>query len=223
MFDSIINSSVSFDFPGAMICILCSLILGIIIALAYKIQDKASKNFLVSLTVMPVIVQIVIMLVNGNLGAGVAIMGAFSLIRYRSAPGSAKEIAAVFLSMAIGICTGMGYVAFGAVMTLIICGVLILFSKTALLGKSGSEKQLKVTIPENLDYSGIFDDIFEKYTLANSLEKVKTVNLGSMYELVYRITEKDEKQEKQMLDEIRCRNGNLTVICGKVPVNSESL
>lgn len=223
MFDSIINSSVSFDFPGAMICTLCSLILGIIIALAYKIQDKASKNFLVSLTVMPVIVQIVIMLVNGNLGAGVAIMGAFSLIRYRSAPGSAKEIAAVFLSMAIGICTGMGYVAFGAVMTLIICGVLILFSKTALLGKSGSEKQLKVTIPENLDYSGIFDDIFEKYTLANSLEKVKTVNLGSMYELVYRITEKDEKQEKQMLDEIRCRNGNLTVICGKVPVNSESL
>ena len=206
-----------------MICTLCSLILGIIIALAYKIQDKASKNFLVSLTVMPVIVQIVIMLVNGNLGAGVAIMGAFSLIRYRSAPGSAKEIAAVFLSMAIGICTGMGYVAFGAVMTLIICGVLILFSKTALLGKSGSEKQLKVTIPENLDYSGIFDDIFEKYTLANSLEKVKTVNLGSMYELVYRITEKDEKQEKQMLDEIRCRNGNLTVICGKVPVNSESL
>lgn len=223
MFDSIINSSVSFDFTGAMICTLCSLILGIIIALAYKIQDKASKNFLVSLTVMPVIVQIVIMLVNGNLGAGVAIMGAFSLIRYRSAPGSAKEIAAVFLSMAIGICTGMGYVAFGAVMTLIICGVLILFSKTALLGKSGSEKQLKVTIPENLDYSGIFDDIFEKYTLANSLEKVKTVNLGSMYELVYRITEKDEKQEKQMLDEIRCRNGNLTVICGKVPVNSESL
>ena len=223
MFDSIINSSVIFDFPGAMICTLCSLILGIIIALAYKIQDKASKNFLVSLTVMPVIVQIVIMLVNGNLGAGVAIMGAFSLIRYRSAPGSAKEIAAVFLSMAIGICTGMGYVAFGAVMTLIICGVLILFSKTALLGKSGSEKQLKVTIPENLDYSGIFDDIFEKYTLANSLEKVKTVNLGSMYELVYRITEKDEKQEKQMLDEIRCRNGNLTVICGKVPVNSESL
>ena len=96
--------------------------------------------------------------------------------------------------MAIGICTGMGYVAFGAVMTLIICGVLILFSKTALLGKSGSEKQLKVTIPENLDYSGIFDDIFEKYTLANSLEKVKTVNLGSMYELVYRITEKDENQ-----------------------------
>ena len=223
MFDSIINTSVSFDFTGAMICTLCSLILGIIIALAYKIQDKASKNFLVSLTVMPVIVQIVIMLVNGNLGAGVAIMGAFSLIRYRSAPGSAKEIAAVFLSMAIGICTGMGYVAFGAVMTLIICGVLILFSKTALLGKSGSEKQLKVTIPENLDYSGIFDDIFEKYTLANSLEKVKTVNLGSMYELVYRITEKDEKQEKQMLDEIRCRNGNLTVICGKVPVNSESL
>lgn len=223
MFDSIINTSVSFDFTGAMICTLCSLILGIIIALAYKIQDKASKNFLVSLTVMPVIVQIVIMLVNGNLGAGVAIMGAFSLIRYRSAPGSAKEIAAVFLSMAIGICTGMGYVAFGAVMTVIICGALILFSKTSLLGKSGSEKQLKVTIPENLDYSGIFDDIFEKYTLANSLEKVKTVNLGSMYELVYRITEKDEKQEKQMLDEIRCRNGNLTVICGKVPVNSESL
>ena len=223
MFDSIINSSVSFDFTGAMICTLCSLILGIIIAFAYKIQDKASKNFLVSLTVMPVIVQIVIMLVNGNLGAGVAIMGAFSLIRYRSAPGSAKEIAAVFLSMAIGICTGMGYVAFGAVMTVIICGALILFSKTSLLGKSGSEKQLKVTIPENLDYSGIFDDIFEKYTLANSLEKVKTVNLGSMYELVYRITEKDEKQEKQMLDEIRCRNGNLTVICGKVPVNSESL
>lgn len=223
MFDSIIDSSVSFDFSGAMICTLCSLILGIIIALAYKIQDKASKNFLVSLTVMPVIVQIVIMLVNGNLGAGVAIMGAFSLIRYRSAPGSAKEIAAVFLSMAIGICTGMGYVVFGGIMTIIICGALILFSKTGLLGKGGSEKQLKVTIPENLDYSGIFDDIFEKYTCTSSLEKVKTVNLGSMYELVYRITEKDEKQEKQMLDEIRCRNGNLTVICGRVPVNSETL
>ena len=223
MFDSIIDSSVSFDFSGAMICTLCSLVFGIIIALAYKIQDRASKNFLVSLTIMPVIVQIVIMLVNGNLGAGVAIMGAFSLIRYRSAPGSAKEIAAVFLSMAIGIATGMGYVVFGGIMMVIICGALILFSKTNLLGKGGSEKQLKVTIPENLDYSGIFDDIFEKYTSSNSLEKVKTVNLGSMYELVYRITEKDEKQEKQMLDEIRCRNGNLTVICGRVPVNSESL
>lgn len=223
MFESILDTTLSFDFSGAMICTLCSLIFGVIIALAYKMQDKASKNLLVSLTLLPVIVQVVIMLVNGNLGAGVAIMGAFSLIRFRSAPGSSKEIVAVFLAMAIGIATGMGYVAFGGVMTVVICLALVLFAKTNIFGKTGSEKQLKVTIPENLDYSGIFDDIFEKYTTSNSLEKVKTTNLGSMYELVYKITERDEKLEKQMIDEIRCRNGNLTIICGKVPANGEVL
>lgn len=223
MFESILDTTLSFDFPGAMICTLCSLIFGVIIAFAYKMQDKASKNLLVSLTLLPVIVQVVIMLVNGNLGAGVAIMGAFSLIRFRSAPGSSKEIVAVFLAMAIGIATGMGYAAFGGVMTVVICLALVLFAKTNIFGKTGSEKQLKVTIPENLDYSGIFDDIFEKYTTSNSLEKVKTTNLGSMYELVYKITERDEKLEKQMIDEIRCRNGNLTIICGKVPANGEVL
>ncbi len=223
MFESILDTTLSFDFSGAMICTLCSLIFGVIIAFAYKMQDKASKNLLVSLTLLPVIVQVVIMLVNGNLGAGVAIMGAFSLIRFRSAPGSSKEIVAVFLAMAIGIATGMGYVAFGGVMTVVICLALVLFAKTNIFGKTGSEKQLKVTIPENLDYSGIFDDIFEKYTASNSLEKVKTTNLGSMYELVYKITERDEKLEKQMIDEIRCRNGNLTIICGKVPANGEVL
>lgn len=224
MFESIIDTATTFDMQGAMICTLVSVVLGLVIAFAYRFQEKSSKNFLISLVVLPVIVQVVIMLVNGNLGAGVAIMGAFSLIRFRSAPGSSKEICAVFLAMAIGIATGMGYIGFAAIITVIVCLVFVLLSKIPLFGKNNAEeKQLKVTIPENLDYSGVFDDIFEKYTSNVSLEKVKTTNLGSMYELVYKITEKDTKLEKQMIDEIRCRNGNLTIICGKVPVNHEEL
>ena len=162
-------------------------------------------------------------MVNGNLGTGVAVLGAFSLIRFRSVPGNAKDIACIFFSMAVGLATGMGYITFAALITVVVSVFYMLLSKTKFGESESPEKELKVIIPENLDYTEIFDDLFTKYTKKSSLEKVKTTNLGSMYELSYHILLKDKKQEKAFIDEIRCRNGNLTVICARAQSIKEEL
>jgi uncharacterized membrane protein YhiD involved in acid resistance len=163
------------------------------------------------------------MMVNGNLGTGVAVMGAFSLVRFRSLPGSSKEISAIFFAMAVGLSTGMGYISFAAVMTIILSLTLLLLSKTSFGGGETSSKELKITIPENLNYADVFDDLFEKYTKSAVLEKVKTTNLGSMFDLHYRIELNDESEEKAFIDEIRCRNGNLTVACNKSQTTKDEL
>jgi len=157
----------------------------------------------------------VIMLVSGNLGAGVAVMGTFGLVRFRSVPGSSKDIASIFFAMAIGLASGMGYLTFAALMTAVVGVVFLLLGKIPFGEPKFNEKHLKVMIAENLDYTDIFDDIFEEYTKECCLQRVKTTNLGSMYELEYHITLRDVGREKEMLDEIRCRNGNLTIICGR--------
>lgn len=206
-----------------MTCMFAALVLGIVLALFHTYKNRYSKNFIITLALLPVIVQSVIMVVNGNLGTGVAVMGAFSLVRFRSVPGDSREIGSIFLAMAVGLSVGMGYLGMAAVLTIVV-GVSTMILVSAPFGNGGmKDRELKVTIPENLDYMGIFDDIFEKYTQKVKLMKVKTVNMGSLYELCYRVELKNEKEEKQMIDAIRCRNGNLNIVCGRVPDAKEEL
>lgn len=224
MFESILTSSTALLFSEAAICTLTSLVLGIIVAAVYILQGSHSKNFVIALAILPALVQVVIMMVNGNLGAGIAVMGAFSLVRFRSVPGSAKEIVCIFFSMAIGLATGMGFISFAVVITLVVSLVLLILSKTPFGENVNNERDLRITIPESLNYTKVFDDIFKTYTKeAPKLLKVKTTNMGSMYEITYRINLKDLKKEKDMIDEIRCRNGNLTVMCSIASTISESI
>ena len=199
-----------------LLCLGVSLVLGFVMATAYMWKSEHTKSFLVTLALLPAVVCVVIMMVNGNIGAGVAVAGAFSLVRFRSAPGSAKEIVTIFLAMGAGLIAGMGYLGFAALFTVIMCAVFLLYNLLA--NKTGDEKAnkiLKITIPEDLDYTGVFDDIFEYYTSKNELISVKTTNMGSMFRLTYTITLKDAKAEKEMLDKIRVRNGNLEIMVSK--------
>ncbi len=224
MFASIISASTeTLSVTNALLCLTVSLVLGLIISLTYISGKSYSKNFITTLAIMPVLVQIVIMLVNGNLGTGVAVMGAFGLVRFRSVPGSSKEISFIFFSMAVGIATGMGYVTFAFVVTLIICLVFLILNKISFGESRLCDRRLKITIPENLDYTHVFDDLFDKYTASVNLERIKTTNLGSMFELNYNISIKNPEEEKEFIDELRCRNGNLTIILSRNPSQYEEL
>lgn len=224
MFTSLLNNvEGSLTIQNALLCALVSLALGFVIAFLYGMQGACSRNFMITLVLLPVLVQMVIMLVNGNLGTSVAVLGAFSLVRFRSVPGSSKEMAVIFFAMAIGLATGTGFLGFAAVMTLVIGSVFLALEKSRFGEWKQEQKDLRITIAEHLDYTEIFDDIFRKYTSKCCLERVKTTNLGSMYELDYHITLKDHGKEKEMLDAIRCRNGNLTVVCGRRSALQEGL
>ena len=209
MLESILASGITL--PAFLICTAVSLVLGIATALISMYRTKCSQSFAVTLTVLPAIVQIVIMLVNGNVGAGVAVAGAFSLVRFRSVPGTAREIGVIFLAMA----TGMGYVVLAAVFFVIIAAVLFLLTKLGFGTRRTDERLLRITIPENLDYDGLFDDLFATYTTAHTLERVKTANMGTLYELQYRVTLRDAQVPKAFLDALRCRNGNLNITCSR--------
>lgn len=224
MFKSVLDTTAGTT--GTMNILLClgvALILGIVISCAYMLTTSYTKNFVITLAVLPAMVQVVILMVNGNLGASVAVLGAFGLIRFRSVPGTSKDISTVFLAMAVGLATGTGYLVYGIVVTLLICLVTVALSYSKFGERKESEKLLKVTIPENLDYSGIFDDLFKEYARKVSLEKVRTTNMGSMYELSYYIVLKDIELEKKLIDAIRCRNGNLAISCGRFVPNREEL
>ena len=186
MLESILASGITL--PAFLICTAVSLVLGIATAFISMYRTKCSQSFAVTLAVLPAIVQIVIMLVNGNVGAGVAVAGAFSLVRFRSVPGTAREIGVIFLTMALGLATGMGYVVLAAVFFVIIAAVLFLLTKLGFGTRRTDERLLRITIPENLDYDGLFDDLFATYTTAHTLERVKTANMGTLYELQYRVT-----------------------------------
>ena len=213
-FTSVIGSQITV--VSFLICTAVSLVLGVATALVYKHKNQCSQSFAVTLAILPAIVQVVIMLVNGNIGAGVAVAGAFSLVRFRSAPGTAKEIGAIFLAMAIGLATGMGYVSLAVLFFVILGGFMLLLNLIKFGDGDENERTLKITIPENLDYDGIFDDLFSQYTNKSSLEKVKTTNMGTLYELQYSIILKSSEIPKQFIDEIRCRNGNLNITCSKI-------
>jgi uncharacterized membrane protein YhiD involved in acid resistance len=192
-----------------------SLVLGVGTAFIFMFRNTYSKGFVVTLALLPSIVSLVIMMVNGNIGAGVAVAGAFSLVRFRSIPGGAKEICSIFFAMALGLTVGMGYVAAAALFFVIIGAVMLLLSVISFGEQRGSERELKITIPENLDYEGLFDDIFQKYTKNVELIRAKTTNLGTLYELHYHITLCGQSISKDFLDALRCRNGNLNIVCGR--------
>ncbi len=206
-----------------LVCTLASLLLGLGTAFIYMRRSTYSKSFVVTLALLPAMVQLVIMLVNGNIGAGVAVAGAFSLVRFRSVPGSAKEIGCIFFAMAIGLATGMGYLFFALLFFLVIGAALLLLNSTRFGESRCGDSLLRVVIPESLDYEGLFDDLFETYTNGAELIRVKTTNMGSLYELTYQIRLKTPVVRKAFLDELRCRNGNLTISCGRVSSDREEL
>lgn len=211
MLNSILGTEITLS--SFLICTGVSLLLGIGIALVAGYRSRSTQSLAVTLAILPAVVQAVIMLVNGSIGAGIAVAGAFSLVRFRSAPGSAREIAAIFLAMAVGLATGMGYVVLAVLLFVILAGVMLALTALRFGQQGDAARILKITIPEDLDYDGLFDDLFERYTTAHTLEKVKTTNMGTLYELHYRINLRQEPVSKSFLDELRCRNGNLTIVC----------
>lgn len=207
-----------------LLATLCSLVIGVYIAFMYTIKNSYSKSYIITLALLPAIVQVVIMLVNGNIGAGVAVAGAFSLVRFRSAPGSGKEITSIFLAMAVGLATGMGYIGIAALFAVIITVANLILSNVSLGSGANEEKTLKITVPEGLDFEGIFDDIFERYTTKADLVEVKTSGMGSLYKLNYSVVLRSKASTKGMIDEMRQRNGNLEISCSRpVAVKSEEL
>ena len=212
LFDSDLASVISVaDF---MMCLGVSLILGFIMALAYMYRTRYTKSFVITLALLPSVVCVVIMLVNGNIGAGVAVAGTFSLVRFRSVPGTAKEICTIFLAMGAGLIAGMGYLGFAVLFTVVMCAVFLLYNHLDFGAQKNSQvyKTFSVTIPEDLDYTGVFDDIFQEYASSRSLISVKTTNMGSLFRLTYHVTLKDAAKEKEMIDKMRCRNGNLEIM-----------
>ena len=193
-----------------IIYIAVALGLGIVIAASYMFKTKTSRSFLATLALLPALVCVVIMMVNGSIGAGVAVAGTFSLVRFRSAPGTAREITAVFLAMATGLICGMGYFVYAGIFTAIICVAMMLL-KVSGFGDSKDEKELHITIPEDLDYEGVFDEIFDKYTSERKLISVKTSDMGSLFRLKYTVTIKNGMSEKDFIDKLRVRNGNLPI------------
>lgn len=207
-----------------LLCTSASVLLGLLVALIHMYRNVYTKNFVITLAVLPVLVQLVIMLVNGNLGTGMAVLGAFSLIRFRSVAGGAREITSIFWSMGIGLATGMGYIGYIVIFS-VITSILVIILQGTHFGENNkvAEREIKITIPEDLDYPELFDDIFEKFTYQYSMESVRTTNMGSLYELRYRLKLRDVALEKNLLDELRVRNGNLPIVSGKVATAKDEL
>lgn len=211
LFDSDWMSVISLsDF---ILCICFSLLLGIIISLCYMYKSSYSQSYIVTLAMLPTIVCVVIMMVNGNIGASVAVAGSFSLLRFRSVAGSAKEITAIFLAMGAGLISGMGYLGFSFLFTVILsCSLMLLNGTNYGINKHAlSTKTIRITIPEDLDYTGVFDEIFKEYLETYELVSVKTTNMGSLFRLTYIGELKDISKEKEMIDKLRIRNGNLEI------------
>lgn len=219
MFD--VNQGLSIG--STLVLMLCAAACGLLIAVTAMLTGPCSKGFAASLVTLPVVVQAVILMVNGNVGTGVAVLGAFSLVRFRSVPGSAREITSLFLAMALGLATGMGYIGYAFFFLVIIAVANILFYNTRFAEPNATDRELKITIPESLDYEGVFDDLFDKYTTRHELIHVKTSNMGSLYELCYLVRLKDSGINKSFLDEIRCRNGNLNIVCGRISTIRDEL
>lgn len=225
MLETIFGSILTAGLTGSafVICLLVALALGALVAAVYMYKNTYTQSMAVTLALLPAMVQVIILLVNGNLGAGVAVSGAFSLVRFRSAPGSARDITCIFLAMTLGLATGMGYIGIAVVTGAVMCLLLTACAAMSFGRKPEEEKELKITIPENLDYTGLFDDLFGEYTRSAELISVRTTGMGSLYNLHYHVRLVSPEIEKQFLDAIRCRNGNLDIVCGKVPQVKEAL
>lgn len=215
LFDTSMTNVISLgDF---LLCVVCALAVGLLLAACYMYRTRYTKSFVATLALLPSVVCVVIMMVNGNVGAGVAVAGAFSLVRFRSVPGTAKEIGAIFLAMGTGIIVGMGYLGYAILCAAVLGGASALYSRLdfGCTKKSALQKTLQITIPEDLDYTGVFDDILRQYASEYELVQVKTTHMGSLFRLTYHLTLRAANQEKQLLDELRCRNGNLEISVSK--------
>ncbi len=223
IFDTSLTSVI--ELKDFMICVLVSLIIGLVLSLSYTYKSRSTKSFAVTLALLPAVVCVVIMMVNGNIGAGVAVAGAFSLVRFRSVPGSATEIVAIFIAMGAGLVAGMGYLAYASLFAIIMCFVFFIYniSRFGTNKLISTEKIMRITIPEDLDYTGVFDDIMEEYTSSYEILDVKTTNMGSLFKLTYNITIKDLTKEKEFIDKLRCRNGNLEISVSRHEMTASGL
>lgn len=205
--------------------IAASLVLGLVISLVHMYKNRSTGSFLGAIALLPAIVCVVIMAVNGNIGAGVAVAGAFSLVRFRSAPGTAREITAIFTAMTTGLMAGMGYIAYAGIFVLVICAATLVCRAVEIGSDRAADlrKNLRITIPEDLDYTGVFDDILDEYTKEHKLISSKTTNMGSMFKLTYEVTLDKNKSEKEFMDKLRCRNGNLEIAISAVRANEDQL
>lgn len=213
MFNSIFNAAATgLDITTALICAGVALVLGIAIAITHMKTSQTTKGFLITLATLPLLVMAVMIMINGNLGTSIAILGAFSLIRFRSIQGNAKELLSVFFTMMVGLALGMGHLLFAVVFTAIAIIAILVFSFTNFLEPNKNKRILKIVIPEDLDYEDVFDEIFDKYTTRRELVRMKTMNMGSLYKLTYDVNMRRGVKEKAFLDEIRVKNCNLKVL-----------
>lgn len=195
-----------------LLCMSVAVISGYILAMAYSFKGTYTKSFVVTLAILPAVVCVIIMMVNGNVGTGVAVAGAFSLVRFRSVPGTAKEIGTIFIAMGAGLMIGMGYLAYGVLFTVLLSGITLLYTLSSFGESKGIvDKTLTITIPEDLNYTSLFDEVMDQYTFSHKITFVKTTNMGSLYKVTYNVRLKDEALEKEFIDELRCRNGNLEI------------
>lgn len=222
IFDSDLIATISLT--QFLLCVIVSLGVGFFLALVYVYKNQASKSFVVTLATLPVVVCVVIMMVNGNLGTGVAVAGAFSLVRFRSVPGTAKEIGAIFIAMSAGLLLGMGYLGYAVLFTLIVSAINFLYNQSNFgENKKPLDKTITVTIPEDLNYTNIFDEVMEQYTTAHTITRVKTTNMGSLFKITYDIKLKKAEDEKAFIDELRIRNGNLEITVSPLQTVSNEL
>ena len=213
MFNTIFDSTATgMKVETMLLLALVGIILGAIIAMTHKWTTRCSKDFLITIATLPILVAVVMIMINGSLGTSIAILGAFSLVRFRSLPGSSKELLSVFFAMAIGLALGMGHLLFAGVFTVIVCLLELLYAKISLFDGGKTEQILKITVPEDLDYTEAFNEEFKKYTTSHRLLKTKTVNMGSLYKVAYYVTLKENVKEKDFLDAIRVKNCNLQVL-----------
>ena len=224
MLDSIFleGSTMTLTVSNFLLSFAVSLALGFVIAGLYMFRSHYSKSFVMTLVMLPAVVQVVILLVNGNLGVGVAVAGTFSLVRFRSVPGTAREITSIFLATAVGLAAGMGYLGIAVLLVVVLGAVSMILTITS-FGDQRNRKDLRITIPESLNYTDVFDDILKSYAKNWELIQVKTTNMGSLYKLTYQIEMKDTSEEKKMIDELRCRNGNLEISCMTSSFGKEEL
>ena len=215
-FHGLFNTDISgvISFGSFLLCMLTSLLIGLILAFSCRYQGRYTKSFLVTLMLLPGVVCIIIMMVNGSVGAGVAVAGAFSLVRFRSAPGTGREITMLFLAMGAGLIAGMGYLAFALLFAVIMSVMNVLYNRLDLGEKKNGlrYRTLTIMIPESLDYSSVFDEVLLHYTTDYTLTRVKTTNMGSMFRLSYDLTLREGASEKELIDQLRCRNGNLEIM-----------
>lgn len=215
IFDTELTTVIS---PGMfLLCLAFALLCGVILTLCYMFKTRYTLSFAATLALLPAIVAVVIMMVNGNIGAGVAVAGAFSLVRFRSVAGTAREIGAIFLAMGTGLVCGMGYLGYALLISILLGGIGLLYNLVGLRthGKTEVHRVLRITIPEDLDYTDVFEPILAEYTSVHELVQVKTTNMGSLFRLTYDVTMRDRAREKELIDKLRVRNGNLEITVSK--------